>query len=61
MDKEKKFKVCLMRENVGSLCMYVHNTQGSIFTEFECIEDAEKFVKVEKVQFNGIDLVVEWK
>ena len=35
--------------------------QGSIFTEFECIEDAEKFVKVEKVQFNGIDLVVEWK
>ena len=40
----------------SSLCL-----QGSIFVEFEQVEDAEKFVKQDKVQFNDIDLLVEWK
>ena len=42
------------------MCVCVH-VQGSVFVEFVSVEDAEKFVKSEKVQFNGIDLVIEWK
>ena len=35
--------------------------KGSIFAEFDEMEDAKQFVKRENVQFNGADLLVEWK
>ena len=35
--------------------------KGSIFVEFVSVEDAKKFISSEKIQFNGNDLIVEWK
>ena len=35
--------------------------QGSIFAEFDQVEDAENFVKKGGIQFNGQDLLIEWK
>ena len=46
------------------VCMYVCACmcmQGSIFAEFDRVEDAEQFVKKDSIQFNGTDLLREWK
>jgi lupus La protein len=35
--------------------------KGSVFVEFGSVGDAKKFLTSEKIQFNGTDLLVEWK
>ena len=48
------------------MCLYVYAcmcacmcVQGSIFAEFDRVEDAEQFVKKDIIQFNGTDLLRE--